>query len=79
VEKLLRSTGVSKIYLLIRTKKGVGTQQRLSSLLNTKIFDRIRDESKEVVIPSAISSLALSRRCRRWRPSQGTSLRTAWA
>lgn len=49
VEKLLRSTAVSKIFLLIRPKKGVATQQRLGVLLGTKIFDRIREEKKEAL------------------------------
>jgi fatty acyl-CoA reductase len=48
VEKLLRSTEVAKIYLLIRPKKGVATQSRLRFLLDTKIFDRIREENKDV-------------------------------
>ena len=49
VEKLLRSTAVSKIYLLIRPKKGVATAQRLKLLLETKIFDRVREEQAEVL------------------------------
>jgi len=49
VEKLLRSTAVSKIYLLIRPKKGVATAQRLKVLLETKIFDRVREEQAEVL------------------------------
>jgi len=49
VEKLLRSTLVSKLYLLIRPKKGVHTQQRLKLLLAGKIFDRIRKENPEVL------------------------------
>ena len=49
VEKLLRSTDVSKIYLLIRPKKGVATAQRLKVLLETKIFDRVREERAEVL------------------------------
>jgi len=49
VEKLLRSTSVARIYLLIRPKKGVLTQQRLAVLLGTKIFDRVRKEKEEAL------------------------------
>jgi len=49
VEKLLRSTSVARIYLLIRPKKGVPTQQRLAVLLGTKIFDRVRKEKEEAL------------------------------
>ena len=49
VEKLLRCTLVCKIYLLIRPKKGVRSQQRLEDLLAGKIFDRIREESPLVL------------------------------
>ncbi|XP_023328797.1 putative fatty acyl-CoA reductase CG5065 isoform X2 [Eurytemora carolleeae] len=42
VEKLLRSTSVKKIYLLIRQKKGVATQARLQDLLSSKLFDSVR-------------------------------------
>jgi len=45
VEKLLRSTEVSKIYVLIRPKKGVQSKQRLEDLLAGRIFDRIRKEN----------------------------------
>ena len=39
IEKLLRScTGINKIYLLIRSKKGVSSNQRLQNLLHSKIF-----------------------------------------
>ena len=40
VEKLLRSTNVKKLLLLIRPKKGVETKLRLASLLESKVFDR---------------------------------------
>jgi len=42
VEKLLRSTNVAKVLLLIRPKKGVETTQRLTDLLQSAVFDRIR-------------------------------------
>ena len=50
VEKLLRSTSVSKIYLLIRPKKGVATQLRLKALLDSKIFDRVREDNSDVLL-----------------------------
>ena len=43
VEKLLRSTQVKKIYLLIRPKKGLQTKVRLEELLSAKIFDKIKE------------------------------------
>jgi len=49
VEKLLRSTNVKKLLLLIRPKKGVETKLRLASLLESKVFDRIRDEDKSLL------------------------------
>jgi len=42
VEKLLRCTNVKQIYLLIRHKKGVETKERLKTLLNSRVFDRLR-------------------------------------
>merc|ERR1712130_498796 len=49
VEKLLRSTSVARLFLLIRPKKGLLTQQRLAALLGTKIFDRVRKEKEEAL------------------------------
>ncbi|KAK4878652.1 hypothetical protein RN001_011158 [Aquatica leii] len=47
VEKLLRCcSGVSKIYLLIRQKRGRNAQQRLEDFINTPVFDKLRDTSK---------------------------------
>eukprot|EP00092_Neocalanus_flemingeri_P074463 GFUD01092083.1.p1 GENE.GFUD01092083.1~~GFUD01092083.1.p1 ORF type:complete len:242 (-),score=61.64 GFUD01092083.1:780-1505(-) len=43
VEKLLRSTNVKKLLLLIRPKKGVQTEQRLKTLLSSAVFDRVRE------------------------------------
>jgi len=40
VEKLLRSTNVRRLLLLIRPKKGVQTEQRLKTLLTSGVFDR---------------------------------------
>ena len=42
VEKLLRSTNVKKIYLLIRPKKGVDPAERLDTILSSKMFDNLK-------------------------------------
>jgi len=47
LEKLLRSTEVSRVYLLIRPKKGVPTQARLHTLMEAAVFDRLRKDNKE--------------------------------
>lgn len=47
VEKLLRSTQVSNIFLLIRPKKGVSTKDRLQQLLSAPIFDKYVEEEEE--------------------------------
>lgn len=46
VEKLLRSCpGVKTIYVLLRGKRGVEPKNRLHELLNSKAFDRVREEN----------------------------------
>jgi len=47
VEKLLRSTAVSSVYLLIRPKRGVLTQDRLKDTLDSKLFDGLRATAPE--------------------------------
>ncbi|XP_039432914.1 fatty acyl-CoA reductase wat-like [Culex pipiens pallens] len=42
LEKLLRCLEVSKIYLLIRTKKGCCGEERLKTILEDRLFDRVR-------------------------------------
>ncbi|XP_063237469.1 putative fatty acyl-CoA reductase CG5065 [Bacillus rossius redtenbacheri] len=43
VEKLLRScTGIAQIFLLIREKKGQGIDERMASLLDNPVFDKVR-------------------------------------
>ncbi|CAG2166102.1 unnamed protein product, partial [Oppiella nova] len=50
VEKLLRScSDVKNIYVLLRTKKGLNARSRLDELLNTKIFEKIRDENPKAL------------------------------
>ncbi|KAF7990401.1 hypothetical protein HCN44_000206 [Aphidius gifuensis] len=47
VEKLLRSCDVSKIYLLIRSKKGIDINDRLDNLFNNPLFESVKKNSPE--------------------------------
>lgn len=48
VEKLLRSCPeVKALYLLIRTKQGQSSQQRIHTMLQSKLFDRLREENPD--------------------------------
>merc|ERR1719158_125487 len=49
VEKLLRSTDVKKIYLLIRPKKGVQTEMRLKTLLESSVFERLKEMDTDLL------------------------------
>eukprot|EP00092_Neocalanus_flemingeri_P005847 GFUD01006292.1.p1 GENE.GFUD01006292.1~~GFUD01006292.1.p1 ORF type:complete len:503 (-),score=131.65 GFUD01006292.1:35-1543(-) len=42
LEKLLRCTEVSKVYLLIREKKGISPKDRLEQLFTSKLFDTLK-------------------------------------
>jgi alcohol-forming fatty acyl-CoA reductase len=61
IEKLLRSCdGVSKIYILLRPKRGLDSEQRFEEFLKNKIFDNIREKTPEafkklVCIPGDIN------------------------
>ena len=44
MEKLLRSTTVKKIYLLIRPKKGLQTRVRLEELMSAKLFEELKHD-----------------------------------
>lgn len=44
IEKLLRSTNVASLYLLIREKKGKNIHQRLDELFDDLIFNRLKTE-----------------------------------
>lgn len=61
VEKLLRSCdGIQKIYILLRSKKGVEPRNRVNELLNSKAFDRLRENNpsqltKVIPIPGDIT------------------------
>uniref|UniRef100_A0AC34QVW2 Fatty acyl-CoA reductase n=1 Tax=Panagrolaimus sp. JU765 TaxID=591449 RepID=A0AC34QVW2_9BILA len=48
VEKLLFSTNVSKIYVLIRPLKGHKPQERLDKILTSPIYDRIRTTDDQI-------------------------------
>ncbi len=43
VEQLLRTTDVSRIYVLIRGKRGCTAQERLARLLQSGLFHMVRD------------------------------------
>ncbi|XP_056634653.1 fatty acyl-CoA reductase wat-like [Diorhabda sublineata] len=44
IEKLLRSTDVGTLYLLVRDKRGKNVQDRLNILFEDKIFNRLKEE-----------------------------------
>lgn len=47
VEKLLRScTGIQKVYILIRKKRGKSSFERFKAIKGSAIFDRIREENQ---------------------------------
>lgn len=50
VEKLLRSCdGISKIYILLRPKRGIGSEKRFEEFLKNKIFENIREKTPGVL------------------------------
>ncbi|XP_022827109.1 fatty acyl-CoA reductase wat-like [Spodoptera litura] len=49
IEKLLRATKVSKIYVLLRCKKGKSIQQRLLEMLTDPLYDTLREQQPEFV------------------------------
>ncbi|XP_049522437.1 uncharacterized protein LOC119448732 [Dermacentor silvarum] len=49
LEKLLRScSGLKKVYLLVRTKKGQEPQARLEEMFNSKVFEHLKQQQPEV-------------------------------
>ncbi|XP_074109607.1 putative fatty acyl-CoA reductase CG8306 [Cotesia typhae] len=46
IEKLLRSTDINNIYVLIRPKKGKQINERLEELTKNSVYDRLREEKK---------------------------------
>ncbi|KAH9645170.1 hypothetical protein HF086_005715 [Spodoptera exigua] len=64
IEKLLRATKISKIYVLLRCKKGKTVQQRLEETLKDPLYDKLREQQpdfvdKVVAIPGDVSELKL--------------------
>lgn len=50
IEKLLRTCdGIQKIYILLRPKRGVGSEQRFEEYLKNPIFERIRLKNPDVL------------------------------
>merc|ERR1719347_309130 len=49
IEKLLRSTKVSKIYVLMRDKKGKSMEQRFTEMMREKVFDIILQEDEKIL------------------------------
>lgn len=50
IEKLLRTCdGIEKIYILLRPKRGVESEQRFEEYLRNPIFERIRAKNSEVL------------------------------
>jgi fatty acyl-CoA reductase len=50
IEKLLRSCdGIRKIYILLRSKRGIGSEKRYEDYLKNPIFERIRCKNPEVL------------------------------
>lgn len=50
IEKLLRSCdGIGKIYILLRSKRGLGSEERFNEFLKNKIFDNIREKTPDVL------------------------------
>ncbi|CAH1636738.1 unnamed protein product [Spodoptera littoralis] len=64
IEKLLRATKVSKIYVLLRCKKGKSVQQRLLEMLTDPLYDTLREQQpgfvdKIVAMAGDVSELKL--------------------
>lgn len=50
IEKLLHSCdGIRKIYILLRPKRGIGSEQRFEEYLRNPIFERIRNKNPNVL------------------------------
>ena len=50
IEKLLRSCdGLCKIFILLRSKRGVGSEQRFNEFLKNQVFDRIREKTPDLL------------------------------
>ncbi|CAH1636740.1 unnamed protein product [Spodoptera littoralis] len=49
IEKLLRATNISKIYVLLRCKKGKFIQQRLMEMFKDPLYDTLREQQPKFV------------------------------
>ncbi|XP_023217427.1 putative fatty acyl-CoA reductase CG5065 isoform X2 [Centruroides sculpturatus] len=49
LEKLLASCNVRKIYILVRSKNGIGIDDRIEKLLGAKIFDRLKQSTPDIL------------------------------
>ncbi|KAL1489347.1 hypothetical protein ABEB36_014260 [Hypothenemus hampei] len=49
IEKLLRVTEVRRLYLLVRTKKGLNPKERLQDIFKHVLFSRLRQERPESI------------------------------
>lgn len=50
IEKLLRTCdGIKNIYILLRPKRGIGSEQRFEEYLRNPIFERIRAKNPEIL------------------------------
>ncbi|CAB3257558.1 unnamed protein product [Arctia plantaginis] len=64
IEKLLRATNVSKLFILMRSKKGIPITQRLNEMLDNPVYDLVRElhpgfEQKIVLVEGDIGELRL--------------------
>ncbi|XP_026330555.1 fatty acyl-CoA reductase 1-like, partial [Hyposmocoma kahamanoa] len=64
VEKLVRSCDVKKIYLLLRSKKGMSAQERLEKICQNTIWDTLRKKQpnfheKLEAVPGDVTELRL--------------------
>ncbi|KAJ8719811.1 hypothetical protein PYW08_011986 [Mythimna loreyi] len=64
IEKLLRATAVSKIFILLRSKKGKSIEQRLIELLQDPVYDLLREQQPNfaqrlVVVSGDVAELRL--------------------
>lgn len=49
LEKLLRSCDVSKIYVLIRSKKGMEAEERKNEMCRSEIFSKVKQEKPDIL------------------------------
>jgi hypothetical protein len=57
VEQLLRTTGVQRIFLLVRGKRDTRGEERIARLLHSGLFHLVRDD------PKLLSKVGDNQRC----------------